>query len=249
MMWTREELKGKAKAVLSRSYWKALLVSFVAAVLSGKGGNVSYRVFNQATGRSDFDNMAKGLDPKVIMAILGVTGIIVLLAIAFGIALQLFLAYPLRVGAARFFISLTAKDTEINKLGYAFKTGRYGNVIKVMFITNLIVFLWTLLFIIPGIVKGYAYSMVPYILADNPQIDYKRAMELSEQMTMGEKANIWVLDLSFIGWYLLGLLACGIGMVFVHPYVDATKAELYITLRKRALREGLFTYEELNEKM
>jgi uncharacterized membrane protein len=102
-----------------------------------------------------------------------------------------------------------------------------------------------LLLIIPGIVKSYAYSMVPYILADNPNIGYSRAVELSNQMTEGHKFDIFVLELSFIGWYLLGMLLIFVGMLFVRPYEDATKAELYIVLRQNALDNGNCTADEL----
>jgi uncharacterized membrane protein len=105
--------------------------------------------------------------------------------------------------------------------------------------------LWFLLLIIPGIVKYYAYRMVPYILADNPEINYKRALELSTRMTKGEKFDIFVLDLSFIGWYLLGTLAFVVGILFVMPYQNATEAELYIILRQNAIQNGFCTYEEL----
>ena len=91
----------------------------------------------------------------------------------------------------------------------------------------------------------YAYRMVPYILADNPNIGHRRAIDLSNQMTMGEKFEIFVLDLSFLGWYLLGVLAFGIGVLFVQPYYDATNAELYFELRQQALDRGLTTAEEL----
>ncbi len=87
--------------------------------------------------------------------------------------------------------------------------------------------------------------MVPFILADSPNIGYKRALNLSEQMTGGHKFNMFVLDLSFIGWYLLGLLAFFIGIFFVLPYVNATQAELYLVLRKNALERGLCNYDEL----
>jgi uncharacterized membrane protein len=87
---------------------------------------------------------------------------------------------------------------------------------------------------------------VPYIVADNPDIGSKRAIELSNQMTKGEKWRMFVLDLSFIGWYLLGFLAFVIGTLFVMPYEDATKAELYLHLRERAVDRGLTSLDELN---
>lgn len=88
--------------------------------------------------------------------------------------------------------------------------------------------------------------MVPYILSNNPNIGYKRALHLSKQMTNGEKMNIFVLDLSFIGWFFLGILTFGIGVLFVLPYYNATKAELYLVLRQKALESGLSSKEELN---
>jgi len=87
--------------------------------------------------------------------------------------------------------------------------------------------------------------MVPYILADNPNIGYKRALELSNKMTAGQKFDMFVLDLSFIGWYLLGILVLFVGVLFVMPYENATKGELYLALRQNALDNGVCSYEEL----
>lgn len=107
------------------------------------------------------------------------------------------------------------------------------------------IFLWYLLLIIPGIVKSYAYRMVPYILADNPNIGSKEAIKLSNEMTNGHKFNMFVLDISFIGWYLLGILALIVGVLFVLPYVNATEAELYLALRKDALEKGFCSNQDL----
>jgi len=87
--------------------------------------------------------------------------------------------------------------------------------------------------------------MVPYILAENPNIDYKRAIELSNQMTKGQKFDIFVLDLSFIGWYILGALLVGLGVYFVFPYVNSTNAELYLVLKQNAIDTGICSPEEL----
>jgi len=87
--------------------------------------------------------------------------------------------------------------------------------------------------------------MVPYILADNPNIGVMKAITLSNEMTNGHKFDMFVLDLSFIGWYFLGALALGIGVLFVMPYENATNAELYLVLRKEALKNNLCTAEDL----
>ena len=91
--------------------------------------------------------------------------------------------------------------------------------------------LWLFLFIVPGLIKAYEYSMIPYLLAENPNITTDEAFSLSKQMTTGQKMDLFVLDLSFLGWIILGLICCGIGILFVLPCPQATKAEVYLTLR------------------
>ena len=93
---------------------------------------------------------------------------------------------------------------------------------------------------------AYAYRMVPYILADNPNIGYRRAVQLSTQMTQGHKFHIFVLDLSFLGWIILGILAFFVGVLFVLPYINAANAELYLVLRSTAIKSGICSEEELN---
>ena len=85
-----------------------------------------------------------------------------------------------------------------------------------------------------------------YMLAENPYMSYKRAKELSKALTDGEKMEIFVLDLSFIGWYLLGYLTCSLGIYFLTPYVQATMAELYSAARAKAFAMGISGEEELS---
>ena len=97
--------------------------------------------------------------------------------------------------------------------------------------TMIFTVLWSLLFIIPGIVKAYEYMMIPYLLADNPQMTKEQAFAESKRMMQGQKWKAFVLDLSFIGWYILSGLTLGILAIFyVSPYVNATHAALYEAL-------------------
>jgi uncharacterized membrane protein len=234
-MWSRYELKTRAKDVLRGTYWKAFLVSLVVAIVGGgNGGSAGSSSSGYRFSQNNFSSEFVGM-----MLIIG------LLIIAIAFIFRWLIGYPLEVGGRKYFILSSQGDADPGYLGYAFQRGRYLNVILIMFYRGLLVFLWTLLLIIPGIIKSYAYRLVPYILADNPRIDYRRAIELSNQMTMGHKLEIFILDLSFIGWYLLGALALGIGVLFVKPYEDTTNAQLYIVLRKNALEHGMCTYEEL----
>jgi uncharacterized membrane protein len=95
-------------------------------------------------------------------------------------------------------------------------------------------------------IKALSYSMTPYILTDNPYIGYERALKLSMTMTDGHKWRIFVLYLSFIGWVLLAFLTLGFGFLFLAPYIEATRAALYVKLRDNAINKGLTSPEEMN---
>lgn len=103
------------------------------------------------------------------------------------------------------------------------------------FVSTLLVmlytFLWSLLFIIPGIIKSYSYAMTPYILLDRPELSATDAIKESEKMMDGHKMDLFILDLSFIGWILLSMLTCGILVLYVEPYMMATKSAFYLELK------------------
>jgi uncharacterized membrane protein len=123
--------------------------------------------------------------------------------------------------------------------------GWFGSSEAAMLGVFMLIMLASGLLTLPVIIKTFSYRMTPWILADNPQIGYKRALKLSMQLTRGHKWRMFVLDLSFIGWFLLGLLACGIGVMFVAPYYQAVQAELYARLRRLGVDQNLCTMEEL----
>ncbi|SCG82779.1 hypothetical protein DW1_1206 [Proteiniborus sp. DW1] len=234
-MWTRAELKQRAKNVLRFNYWKAFLISLAISFASGSGGGGGGR-----SSRSALD-FPRTSDTGTIIVIV----VIFLLIMLFFLALRILIGYPLEVGGQRYFVK-SAEDKDNKKcFSFAFEGHNYSGIVPTMLLRGVFTFLWTLLLVIPGIIKSYSYSMVPYILGDNPNIGAKRAIELSNEMTYGYKFDMFVLKLSFIGWYLLGLLALGIGTLFVLPYDNAAHAELYLVLRQRALEHNMCTYEEL----
>ena len=101
-----------------------------------------------------------------------------------------------------------------------------------------------LLFIIPGIIKSYSYRLVPYILAENPDIDTNEALMRSEQLMRGNKWETFIYDLSFIGWYILSIFTCGILSIFwVQPYKLACDAELYRLLAGKSGEDYSFGVE------
>ena len=149
------------------------------------------------------------------------------------IALHAFLLNPLEAGGSRFFLRNLNTKAEVKELAYCYDHG-YMNVVKTIFFKDLYTILWSLLFIIPGIVKAYEYRMMPYILAEHPEMPVKEVFAKSREMMRGQKWRAFVLDLSFIGWGLLSALTLGLlGIFYVHPYRFCTNAELYHTLKEQ----------------
>ena len=172
-----------------------------------------------------------------ILAILaisaGASGLVSKIAPMGSLIVSILVAYPLTVSMSKFLLDNREGKASSNDIFYGFTAG-YGNVILNMFMMNLFIALWSLLLIVPGIVKAYSYRMVPFLVAERPEIDYKEALDTSRMMRDGEKMNAFVLDLSFLGWMLLTALTCGIlGVFYTVPYMSQTNAELYVTLKAK----------------
>ena len=157
-----------------------------------------------------------------------------------------FIAPPMTVGFAYF--SLKIYRGETGDIGDMFSVGfsNYWRNIGGMLWMELFVLLWSLLFIIPGIVKALAYSMTPYILAENENLPATEAIKVSMRMTSGYKGEIFVMGLSFIGWLILTGLTFGLlGLLYTGPYMSTSFAGLYDELKKNAIANGTVTAQEL----
>lgn len=157
-----------------------------------------------------------------------------------------FLVPPMMVGYYSF--TLKVYRGEQADIGDMFKvgfTGYWRNVGGVLWM-QLFTFFWTLLFIVPGLIKALAYFMTPYILADTKEVSPKQALKLSMRMTKGNKGKIFVMYLSFIGWGILTVLTCGILAIFwTGPYMETSFAGMYSELKQNAIDNGTVTAEEL----
>ena len=248
-MWTRSLLKTNAKQVLRQNYWMALLVSFIVLLL-GSAPNSLRLNFNYSTDveyyNSQFSPFSAHMRLPFAGALAGFFATYALLLSIVFFVVRIFVSNPVQVGSDRYFMESRVGDAPFATLFSAFGNPAYWNVVKVMFLRNLFIFLWSLLFVIPGIYKAYQYRMVDYLLAENPYLPYDRVFEISRQMTDGEKFNIFVLDLSFFGWLFLGTLLLYVGAIFVHPYINATYAELYAAMRAKAFAIGISDEEELS---
>lgn len=234
-MWTRAELKERAKEALRPFYWYGVLVCFIAALLgAGTSGGVSGSMSSQS---GDNSYSGGGLLDEHYTAILITVLMVALVVFVVALIFVIFVSNVVSVGKLRFFMESACQggSAGIGRLFFAFGGGYYFNVMKTMFLRGLFEGLWTLLLIVPGIYKHYEYYMIPYLLADNPEMDQSEAFRLSKEMMNGNKLDTFVLELSFIGWYLLGLLFCCIGGIFVNPYYEMTFVELYWTLRDQIM--------------
>lgn len=178
-----------------------------------------------------YDSFENSEMDTAIGLVLGVMGfvlvVIVIVALIIGFFLSVFIYCPLEVGTKRFFFKNLNQPAEVKEVAFAFDNN-YKNVVKILFFRELYLLGWSLLFVIPGIVKGYEYLMVPYLLAENPNLTKEEAFALSKQMMMGHKWDAFVLDLSFIGWDILSSVTLGIlGIFYVQPYKCLTFAALY----------------------
>lgn len=247
-MWTRKLLKTNAKHVLSRSYWQVFLACLIASLLCG---TIELRYNVGSNSASSLPQEAaqlasnQGFPYSLLLPYLFTLGTLAILLFLFAALCWTILVSPaIQVGLNRY---LLFNRTAPARLGMLFSSFTYGywNTVWVMFLLNLKIVLWSLLLIVPGIVKSYQYRFVGWLLAENPGMDASRAFEISTMMTDGEKWNIFVLDLSFLGWNLLGSLLLGIGVLFVQPYTSSTNAELYAAMRAKVIASGYVTEAEL----
>ena len=290
-MWKRKDLKVKAKKVVKKNYWTAIIVCFIIALFTGEFGASTIGIWQMddsidpnyvmkqenivvnneeaqekiddakqdeeelnkkksslndiqlkllETVEASVNNITKPL--KYILRIwdaielfglketgLGI-GLILISLIA--IAYLILLAVPLTVAGKRYF--LKAREEENTKMGVmkeTFKKGNWKNVVIIMFFKNLYNLLWFFT-IIGGFIKLYEYRMIPSILVYNSNVERKEAFRLSKEMMRNNKWKTFILDFSFILWCILSFFTFGIlNILYVNPYIAATTAELYVTLK------------------
>ena len=240
-MWTRTLLKTNAQQVLSARWTTAILVVLAYTLLTGGTPTVS------------LDYLLNG---NLSESMLWIAGGSALLTVLFTI----FVINPMAVGLARFFMENRMGEAPFATLFGAFHREDYKSVTLAMLWTNVKIFLYYLLLIIPGVIKSYEYYLVPYLLSENPQMSASRAQELSRRIMDGEKINVFVLQLSFLGWgiglalisafltLMLPILSWPLSIlasVLLGLYMNATFAEFYAAMREKAFAMNLTDPQEL----
>ncbi len=171
---------------------------------------------------------------KWLMAVLGGLIISAILTAAnylcAGIATML-LCGPLYVGLYKFYLKIAHDDPEVRVENVLEGCYNFSQNFTLGVMHTLYIFLWSLLFIIPGIVKSYSYSLAYYIKAEHPEYDWRECLDESEMMMKGNKWRLFKLHFSFIGWMFLSLFTLGIGSLWVNAYMETSNAIFYEELK------------------
>ena len=164
------------------------------------------------------------------------------------ILISLFVLIPLAYGFNIAFLGFkrTGEAVKIEQLFDGFKD--YGRVVLTGLLSTIYILLWTLLLIIPGIIKSLSYSQTNYILKDYPELKNNAAIELSMAMMKGHKFDYFCLTLSFIGWIFLGILTLGIGFLWISPYMTTASAHFYEHVKEEYEKSILINQSEEGSK-
>lgn len=197
--------KNRALSALENKWGNFVLITFVFGLISG----ITQVLLGNEVG-------------PAILNLIGLVLFILALPLTWGYQ-TLFLG-AVRGGEA------TAKD-----LFEGYNKELFSRVLTTTLLYYVYVFLWSMLLFIPGYIKAYSYAMTPYILKDNPEMKNNAAIEESMRMMDGHKLELFLLDLSFIGWAILSLLTCCIGFLWLVPYMNMARVNFYEDLKKASV--------------
>jgi len=205
-----------ARENLEGNWGKSLGIAFVAAIFGAllAGSNIGFEVDMDA----EYIQRLPGIILSILAALASVASLISLAQFILGGTVQLGYTQILLKQYHR-------QEFEIGELFSQFHRFKQGFLQS--FLRGLYVALWSLLLIVPGIVKSYAYAMTPFLLVDNPNMTAKEAIAASIELMDGHKGELFILGLTFIGWDFLAILSLGIGYLWLNPYKNAAYAAFY----------------------
>lgn len=240
-MFTAKEFRAMARNKLSGCWLISVLVSFVAALLGGisgggsgaAGGAAGSTAGNAVSGSADIGPGAMNQVGEQIeqlfesnpLLLATLSSLIIFISIVS--LILLFIGGAIELGHDKYYIDLCTNqqpkfETLFSRFGIFFKA------LGLRLFMGLFIFLWSLLLFIPGIIAAYRYAMAPYLMAQNPDMSIREAVNRSKEMMQGRKWRFFCLELSFIGWHLLCMITAGIGYLFLNPYIHAAQAAFYL---------------------
>lgn len=240
-MFVRSELKSQAKAIMRSKYFQMVLVCLIASFLTVSMLDISIDTEEKRAVMTLFGRVSQSVNYQKALMMAGPVAIV-------GLLWNFFVINPATVGINCYFKHCTYNEESFDDLWSGFKYN-YGHNVKVMAIMELKVALWTLLLIVPGVMKAYSYYFVPYLLSDYPDLEADEILKMSEKMAVGIRFDIFVLGLSFILWHFLvaftAFLTLGFGATLLQPYINQTVAQLYHWAKENRLevnKESEFVY-------
>ncbi|OJV64568.1 MAG: hypothetical protein BGO41_13245 [Clostridiales bacterium 38-18] len=211
----RYELKMRAKEALHGKWIIAVAVTIIALILNN---------IHLSTGTSIFRFSSGWMTNLRVLSPLSSASSSISSLINF------ILSGPVALGIAFFYLNLLREDeARVESLFHGFK--RFLDALISHILITIFTFLWFLLLIVPGIIAGLSYSMTYYILIDHPELSPIEAIRLSKELMNGHKGELFILWLSFIGWFFLGIITFGIGLLYAIPYFNTTLAEFYLNIK------------------
>lgn len=216
----RPAIKAEAKSFIGQNarWWKMTLATIAIYLISG--GFSIYVNITTVINRDD-PSTTVGYSSSIITLLL----------------------IPFTIAASGYYLNHIRGFNPEWKSLYKEGIDNYGSYLVTGVLVNVFTFLWSLLFVVPGIIKSLAYSQANYVIHDNPRLKGKEAIEISKRMTNGFKGDLFSMYLSFIGWYILVGLTGGILSIYVTPYVETTAAMYYENLKRYSIENGIVAPE------
>ena len=217
--------KNQALAALKGNWTSAVLATVIYLLLTCLV--VAPTTVQSFRMQSAMTTMAAS-DPAAVLAASSGSGWVSLLIFV----LEIFILFPLSVGFVNALrLLLERGDNAVSSNMFKIATTKYLHKVWAMFLMMLYICLWSLLLIIPGLIKAYSYAMTPYILEEHPELSANEAIDRSRAMMKGHKFDLFWLHLSFIGWMILGFVSLGIGYFWLAPYMQTAQAAFYEDLK------------------
>ena len=219
-MYSASDYRSMARRALKNYWWLAVGVTLLASILGGTSSGFTPS-FNITVNGDDLTQYYPEALRHALRVFLPISGIVSLAQFVIGGSVS--------IGHNRFCLKLVdGEEARFEDLFSGFDI--FGNAFVLNLLITLKVLAWSLLFVIPGIVAAYRYSMATYIMAENPGMQATDAIERSKALMDGRKGDLFCLDLSFIGWGLLAILTAGIGNLWLMPYMTVSRAAFYRSL-------------------
>ncbi len=243
-MYYAKDYRAMARKSLKGHWPMSVLVAFLAMILGGlqnqsifelniEPGNTYITLFGlnigQNTGLSFGSSISEFTSGFFHSNLAAIVGAIAGVSIIYGLVIFI-IGGAIELGIRNYFLKLNYDmNPEVGELFSRMKI--FGRALGLRIVMAIFIILWSLLFIIPGIIAAYRYSMATYLMAENPDMGILEAIDKSKEMMIGNKWRLFCLDISFIGWHILCALTAGLGYLLLHPYMESARAHFYLTLK------------------